>query len=142
MRFAAFGIGDEELKLEIAMLGAEVVGDAHVILDDRGGDEFALVLHRQKLVGEQKSPAVALVADDAIDPGHLADQRALEGIGQENGEIEFSGSKPGGEIEGAFAGFGAGFAGAIGDELIGPGHADVHGFDVAAEQVTDVGIRI
>jgi hypothetical protein len=95
---------------------------------------------REQLVGEEEAAAVAVVADDALDAGHLADEGGLEGVGQEDGGIEAAGPEAGGQVEElALAGLGLGLAGAVGDEAVGPGHAGVHWFDVAAEEVGDVG---
>lgn len=131
------------MQAQVAVARAEVVGQAQVILDDRRGDELALVLHRQELVGEQKAAPVALVADDAGDAGHLADEGAFERIGEQEGQVEAGGAQAGGEVEElSLAGLGLGLAGAIGDELVGPGHAGVDRLDVAAHEVTDVRRRV
>ncbi len=137
--FAAFGIGDEKFQREIAVLTAEVVGEAHVIFDDWAGDEFPFFLSGEELVGEEEAAAVALVAYDAGDVGHFAYEGGLERIWKEDREIKFCAAETAGEIEEALAGFFGGLAGAIGDELIGPGEAGVEGLDVSLHHVGDVG---
>src|SRR5207245_1037637 len=105
--------------------------------------ELALFFDWQKFVGKQKPSAVALIADGSIDARHLADQRALERVGQEDRQIEFALAQSRRQLEELpLAGPGLGAAGAIGDQLVGPGHAGIDRLDVSAQQKADLRLRI
>ena len=139
---AGFGLGDEEFEPEIAVACAEILGEAEVGLDDGVGKEFPLFLHGQQPIGKEEAAAIAVVADDARDECHLAKEGGFERVWEEEGEVKLAGAEARGDVEQSLAGARFGFAGAVGEQLIGPGHCRVERLYVAAEQVADVGVGV
>ena len=73
-----FAIGDVQFEFDVAMGRTQILRDGQIVFHDRRRKEFALLLDGQEPVGKQKSPSIAIVSDDPVNPRHLANQRALE----------------------------------------------------------------